>query len=60
MDYTVHEVLQARILEWVAFPLSREKEYVDLNLPRALESNLQLIGPLRSDPASCFSDDLVR
>ena len=23
MDYTVHEVLQARILEWVAFPFSR-------------------------------------
>ena len=22
-DYTVHEILQARILEWVAFPLSR-------------------------------------
>ena len=24
MDYTVHGVLQARILEWVAFPFSRE------------------------------------
>ena len=23
-DYTVHGILQARILEWVAFPLSRE------------------------------------
>ena len=23
MDYTVHEILQARILEWVAFPFSR-------------------------------------
>ena len=23
MDYTVHEVLQARILEWVAVPFSR-------------------------------------
>ena len=23
MDYIVHEILQARILEWVAFPLSR-------------------------------------
>ena len=22
MDYTVHGILQARILEWVAFPLS--------------------------------------
>ena len=24
MDYTVHEILQARILEWVAIPFSRE------------------------------------
>ena len=23
MDYTVHEILQARILEWVALPFSR-------------------------------------
>ena len=23
-DYTVHGILQARILEWVAFPFSRE------------------------------------
>ena len=24
MDYTVHGILQARLLEWVAFPFSRE------------------------------------
>ena len=24
MDYTVHGILQARILEWEAFPFSRE------------------------------------
>ena len=24
MDYTVHEILQARILEWVAIPFSGE------------------------------------
>ena len=23
MDYTVHGILQARVLEWVAFPVSR-------------------------------------
>ena len=23
MDYTVHEILQARILDWIAFPFSR-------------------------------------
>ena len=25
MDYTVHGILQARILEWVAFPFSRDR-----------------------------------
>ena len=24
MDYTVHEIIQVRILEWIAFPFSRE------------------------------------
>ena len=24
MDYTAHEILQARILDWVAFPFSKE------------------------------------
>ena len=24
MDYTVHGILQTRILEWVAFPFSKE------------------------------------
>ena len=24
MDYTVHGILQGRILEWIAFPVSRE------------------------------------
>ena len=24
MDYTVHEILQARIVEWLAFPVSPE------------------------------------
>ena len=24
MDYTVHAILQARILEWLAFPFSRD------------------------------------
>ena len=23
MDYTVHGILQARVLEWIAFPFSR-------------------------------------
>ena len=26
-NYTVHEILQARILEWVAFPFSRESSH---------------------------------
>ena len=25
MDYTVHGILQAKILEWVAFPFSRKR-----------------------------------
>ena len=25
MDYTVHEILQARVPEWVAFPFSRDR-----------------------------------
>jgi len=29
MDDTVHEILQARILEWVAFPFSRFKSIPD-------------------------------
>ena len=27
MDYTVHGILQAKILEWVAFPFSRESSH---------------------------------
>ena len=26
MDYTVHGILQAKILDWVAFPLTDHKE----------------------------------
>ena len=28
MDYTIHGILQARILEWVAFPFSRESSQI--------------------------------
>ena len=31
MDYTVHEILQARILEWVAFPFSSKSSTQKLN-----------------------------
>ena len=35
MDYTDHGILQARILEWVAFPFSREssqlREYTQVS-----------------------------
>ena len=35
MDYTVHRVLQARILEWVAFPFSRgsSQQWLNPGLP---------------------------
>ena len=29
MDYIVHGILQARILEWAAFPFSRESSQPD-------------------------------
>jgi len=41
MDYTVHGILQARILEWVAIPFSRVEEV------RALKKKIHHIG--RSD-----------
>ena len=34
MDYTVHGILQARILEWVAFPFSRESSQLRIE-PRS-------------------------
>ena len=35
VDYTVHGILQARILEWVAFPFSRESSNPEIK-PRSL------------------------
>ena len=35
MDYTVHGILQARILEWVAFPFSRDLPNPEIK-PRSL------------------------
>ena len=32
MDYTVHGILQARILEWVAIPFSRGSSYRGIEL----------------------------
>ena len=41
MDYTVHGILQARILEWVAFPFSREssqpKDWTQMSLSELRE-----------------------
>ena len=34
MDYTVHGILQARILEWAAFPFSRGSSYAGIE-PRS-------------------------
>ena len=39
-DYTIHEILQARILEWVAFPFSRgSSQPKDRNRSPALQVN---------------------
>jgi len=35
MDYIVHGILQARILEWVAFPFSKDRAFpFSLSQPR--------------------------
>ena len=31
MDYTVHVILQARILEWVAFPFSQSRDQTQVS-----------------------------
>ena len=36
MDYVVHGILQARILEWVADPFSRGSSHVDWYYPKHL------------------------
>ena len=44
MDYTVHGILQAKILEWVAFPFSRgsSQPRVDPGLPHCRRILYQL------------------
>ena len=46
MDYTVHGILQARILEWVAFPFSRGSSHAGIE-PRspALQADSSPIEP---------------
>ena len=50
MDYTVHGILQAKILEWVAFPFSRgsfQPQYPDLladSLPAEPQEESRYIG----------------
>ena len=44
MDYTVHGILQARILEWVAFPFSRVSSQTQWNsgFPHCMQILYQL------------------
>ena len=51
MDYTVHGILQARILEWVAFPFSRGWTYLSLPNPGIEPRSLIL-------QADCLSPEL--
>ena len=48
MDYIVHGILQARILEWVAFPFSRRSAQPrDRNGSQKFRYNLrELVSPL--------------
>ena len=62
MDYTVHGIFQARILEWVAFPFSRESSQ-GLNpvLPHCRRILYQLShkgSPNESESCSVLSDSL--
>ena len=42
MDYTVHRILQPRILEWVAFPFSRgSSQHVNKVMLKILQARLQ-------------------
>ena len=47
MDYTVHGILQARILEWVAFPFSRDhpKPGIEPNSPALQADSLPAEAP---------------
>ena len=40
MDYTIHGILQARVLEWVAFPFSRESSQPKLRPPASQVDSL--------------------
>ena len=54
MDYTVHGILQARILEWVAFPFSkgssqpRGQTQVTQSQRKAMPKNAQTTAQLHS------------
>ena len=60
MEYTVHGILQARILEWVAFPFSRGSSQPYLGLTYQLQQSqtisgvdrLYLVFPIW--PTACF------
>ena len=65
IDYTVHGILQARILEWVAFPFSRASSQIrdrtqvspDQNAGMGNLSLLHLIFPTRyRTQVSCIAD----
>ena len=57
MDYTVYRILQARILEWIAFPFSRGSsqprnriQVSHIAAAKSLQSCLTLCDPIDSSP----------
>ena len=53
MDYTVHGILQARILEWVAYPFSVDLPYPEIKPGSpALQAN-SLTTELSGEPVVC-------
>ena len=45
VDYTAHGILQARILEWVAFPLSLPNQVIKLRFPSNQADSLPVEPP---------------
>ena len=58
MDGIVHVILQARILEWIAFPFSRASSYpgIELGSPTLQADSL----PVKLSGKPSYSTDLLR
>ena len=60
MDYTVHRILQARILEWVAFPFSRGSSQPKDQTQVSCIEGASLPAEPPGMPSQEFCGDLIR